>query len=455
MRNTRLIDTVLIVATAVLASCRRPEPVPVRLYQSALVGCGQDASIDGAPDAPPDAPPDAFVDIYASSWAKHVIFPGATTGVYRGADGVDTATIGGQLAIAAPWEQGGAVTVSLPAQTITIATGMFGAEDAKFGDFDGDGRIDVAIARDADARIHISFQPAVITDPWPSILLTSSQTPYHGRWLQLAAVDVDGDGLLDIVGGSRVGTNVNPAQVAWFKNPGPSSRTGSAWTFHSISIAGWIMSVVPRDVDNDGDPDLVVSDRQYYFNADNVRQYGLMGARWLENVNHGASWVNHTIATPAPNSSAFGFLDVVDVDGDGVEDVVTGQGADGAVNVVTIRKNLGNWFGLWDSETLPATTNVGALQGVKVADVDGDGRKDVVISTTEQGGVCCNNPLEGVYWMQSIAPSSWAQRPMAGPAGTKWDNVIMRDMDGDGDLDALLDEQTDQIGLEWMENPRH
>lgn len=456
------IRTALLVA---LVACGSSTPPSEKRYVTALSSCGcpADAAVDAPRDGSPDAapPPDAFVDPYAAAWPRHVIYPGSMTGAYKGADGVDLATIGGQLAVAAPWEQGGAVTVSLKNvdgawQTVTCAIGMFGAEDAKWIDADGDGRLDVAIARDADARIHISFQPAAITDPWTTVLLTASQTPYHGRWLQLAAADIDGDGLVDIIGGSRIGTNTNPAVFAWFKNPGPANaRTGSAWTFHQIDIAGWAMSVIVRDVDLDGHPDLVVSDRAYYLDTASVRHYERMGSRWLQNIGGGASWVNHTIAQPSTGTSqaAYGMIWVGDWDGDGVDDVIEGQGTTGSPNRIAIHRNEGTWFGTWGTEAVPDVANVGNFQAVNVADIDGDGRKDLVVSTTENGGVGPNYPASGVYWLRNAGPLSWDRMELSGPLGTKWDNTALFDMDGDGHLDVLVDEQSDQQGLEWFENP--
>ena len=65
----------------------------------------------------------------------------------------------------------------------------------------------------------------------------------------VAAVDVDGDGDLDILGAGYAG------DVAWWQN---TARDGSTWSKHLVAESfDGAVSVVAADVDGDGDPDIL------------------------------------------------------------------------------------------------------------------------------------------------------------------------------------------------------
>jgi hypothetical protein len=43
--------------------------------------------------------------------------------------------------------------------------------------------------------------------------------------------------------------------------------------------------------------------------------------------------------------------------------------------------------------------------------------------------------------------------PISGPLGIKFDLVKLIDLDGDGDLDVLTCEESENLGVIWYENP--
>jgi hypothetical protein len=215
-----------------------------------------------------------------------------------------------------------------------------------------------------------------------------------------------------------------------------------------MSAVGWTMSVVPLDVDDDEDADVVVSDRTYIINGDGTRTYDLRGSRWLENRDSGASWISHPIGFA---SGEHKFLHVVDFDGDGALDVL--DGASGATyNKTFIRRGRGRW-GPWEVTPVPQPEGVGQYQDVKADDIDQDGDTDLVYSYSH-----APEELSGVVWL-AAAEGGWARREISGPAGVKFDNVelvdidIDIDIDGDHDLDVMTTEQIEQLGIVWYENP--
>lgn len=390
----------------------------------------------------------------SAPWERHTITAGAPAGDHRGADGVDL--VGD--AIATAWEEGGIVTVAHrpndPAQpwpTTTVATGLVGVEDAKLGDLDGDGVLDVAIASDAGTVVYVAFGDG------GTIAIPASMT--HGRVMQVAIGDVDGDAQPDVIFGARVGA---PAVIAWLGNPGAVlARTGAAWVYHPISAAGWAMSIVPLDVDADGDLDVVVSDRASYRDATGVTRWDLYGARWEEQTATG--WIHHAISPPAGSCAACTpgdemFLRVVDWDGDGDLDVIDGTSSAAHPNRIAIRRNLGGWLS-WSQELVPVVAGVGHYAGLDVGDVDRDGRPDILVSTWEINGPPCSgvllacSPVTGVFWLRNAGAGAWERGEISGIEGSKFDNVILSDVDGDGWLDAVTSEQVDQLGVVWYRNP--
>jgi len=408
-----------------LASCAGPTLDNLPLCGDLDAPLPADASLDTSPDAP-------LTFDMTTPWVRHTIYAGLS-----GADGANLATINGKLSIATPWEQSARTTVStLDAgvwTTVQLPGTVSAPEDAIFADVDSDGVMDVVTLGDASKRIYIHFGPSYT-------LVNLDAATNIQNWLQADFVDIDGDGSKEIVAGGRIGAN---AGVGYFTSPTP--RVASSWTWHPIAPAGWVQSMVPRDVDADGDLDIVVSDAAR-IGTDN----SLMGSRWLEQT--GTEWVSHRIYNYKGSEGTVQFLDVAP------NRVIDGSSTAGP-SLLNIRTTT-DWL-TWSATPVPWPADAGQLKGVRAADIDGDGIEDLAISMHHADTDYTTAPedLSGVLWLKG---PTWERGEVSGPAGVKYDNLEMLDVDGDGDLDIITTEQgiagitpaADKLGLIWYENPR-
>jgi VCBS repeat protein len=393
-------------------------------------------------------------------WQRHSIDDSS-----RGADGVRLADVNGDghLDIATGWEEAGLVRLYLnpgPAKAKerwpAVAVGKVKSpEDAVAVDLDGDGNFDVvSCCEGATKSVFVHWGPrkretparessaiplnldAWVTEPFPALA---------GRRLAMFCLpmQIDGENGIDLV----IGSKGKDADVGWLRSP-ENPRNLSAWTWHSLTKAGWIMSLVARDMDGDGDEDVLVSDRKG----------ANRGVYWLERPEPKdviGKWSRHDLKGIEGEVM---FLDVagtlrVPLRADGTRSVPTTE-----IIVPTHDHRL--WLARgedtsndkWNLSELAWPKGIGNGKSAAFADIDLDGRRDIVISceTREQ--------VSGIVWLSGPLSTRGASAlreisGIAGPKGLKFDRVELIDLDRDGDQDVLTTEERTGWGVVWFENP--
>lgn len=379
-------------------------------------------------------------------WPRHVIDDRS-----RGADGVRLADVNGdgRVDVVTGWEQGGITRVYVhpgpvgvssrwPAVTVGQTPSV---EDAVFVDLDADGRTDVVTCCEGKAQtMFVHWAPKdrrdyLVADRWETEPIPASQD--RMMWMFAVPVQIDGRRGTDLVAAGKG----SDCQIGWWQSP-DDPRQLDEWRWRPVSPAGWVMSLRTVDMDGDGDPDVLTSDRKG----------PLRGCRWLENPGPGSAqtetWPNHFIGGCDHEVM---FLTTTDLDRDGALDVLSATRDNG----VLFFRRLGDG---WETHAIRMPESMGTGKAVVAGDVDLDDRPDLVVSCENARG-----DRSGVVWLSyetDPREDTWKAHEISGPAGIKFDRMELLDLDADGDLDVLACEESQPIdgaghglGVFWYENP--
>jgi hypothetical protein len=153
----------------------------------------------------------------------------------------------------------------------------------------------------------------------------------------------------------------------WYSIP---SDPKLPWQRHAIGppVHGAITPAGVADLDGDGDLDVVRADT-WFENADGK------GTRWVPHPN-----------IPMGRRGPFGVCvrtAIVDLDGDGHAEVVIAD-ADIEDSKVVVLTNLDGKGGSWRKTELPQSFRYGSLHSLAVADLNGDGKPDIISNEQEE-----------------------------------------------------------------------
>jgi hypothetical protein len=206
----------------------------------------------------------------------------------------------------------------------------------------------------------------------------------------------------------------------WFENSG-TPADGKLWKLHTISAAGMphAYDVALADLNGDGWLDVAASG----WNGNQIA--------WFENPRApDGAWVKHLLDDGMIESRT---IRIADFDGDGKPDLLAT--APGVNLTVWYQHPGGRGAGPWRKHVIDAAT-FRPLHG-HPADMDGDGKMDVVMATGMNG----TGVLEGsVVWYENSG------KPAAGPWKkhvicerlTQAFEAFAADLDGDGNLEVAV-----------------
>lgn len=361
-------------------------------------------------------------------WPRHTIDASS-----RGADGVKVADVNGdgRMDITTGWEEGGVVRVYLhpgekavrePWPYVEIGE-VPNVEDAAFIDFDFDGRLDVVSAAEGDRQaLFVHYAPV------EGSYLQSAAWSYHAipsterlmQWMFTIPFEVNGSPGKELI---AAGKN-DGSQIGWLERVGPHEV---AW--HPIAPVSWVMSILPADLDGDGQLDLLYSDRKGHSRGVYVLYHRAQdGLAYFE----GPEFL-------AGRAYELMFMAFGNVNNDQTPEIAVATSRSG---VLLLSKTNEQWV----ERLIPYPASTGTGKGIALGDIDNDSQTDIVLTSEHAAG------KYGVYYFTSAA-GSWKAVDIGGLEGTKFDRIELLDMDGDNDLDVLTCEEKENLGVIWYENP--
>ena len=304
-----------------------------------------------------------------------------------------------------------------PHVTVNDTGGTNGANSVFAADLDGDGDMDMISASGNDDKIAWYENTDGLGNFGAQQIITETTLGATSVF----AVDIDGDGDVDILVASSIDDT-----IGWFANNGQ----GSFGSRQILSThADGANSVYAFDADGDGDMDV--------FSASSLDDK----IAWYENTNGQGNFGTQQVI-----STDFDYpLDVVsgDIDGDGDMDILSG-GRYNNSRVAWFKNTNGQGNFVFQQEL---TTDISFCRSAILADIDGDG--DLDISATSWAF-----PNHRIIWFENTnGQGNFNNTPnliALLTSNARPETLYAKDFDNDGDLDIAVG--TDNEGLSWFKN---
>ena len=268
-------------------------------------------------------------------------------------------------------------------------------EACEVGDFNNDQKLDI-----------IAGEYLYLAPDWKAkkIRTITSDIDNEGKgynWdFMNAPLDIDGDGLLDVVSCSWHGM-----QIEWYRNTGPD---GGEWPATLIEKNGNYECGELWDIDGDGKREEILP--------------AVTGTWWYE-VGNDADGKRTVLKHMVDEKVHAWGCGCGDVNGDGRPDLL----------------RPGAWYeapadprsGQWKEHPLALGSieegKVDHTPQILVYDVNADGQNDIVTSSAHK---------HGIFWYRQNADGSWKQH-VIDDTWTQAHSLTLADLDADGDLDLV------------------
>ena len=242
------------------------------------------------------------------------------------------------------------------------------------GDLDHDGWMDLAAARSDGLGI----------EPWQNLggsWTIFPQPDSSSSWWDVALADVDNDGILDLGA-----TNQDDQGISVWVDGGISEPAGNWLEINSPITSGSPIAIAAADLNWDGDLDFVTS----MGNNAGIQAWGGDG---------GNSWFNCDSTFTLPNFGNYDGLLLEKIDHDPLPDLIAGSLDNHGISMY---KNDGCYWTLF-STGLPIS---GSYTALAAGDIDQDSQPDLVSAPVGAGLETWEYDSNSIQWNAGVSPVS-------------------------------------------------
>jgi len=295
--------------------------------------------------------------------------------------------------------------------SLPLESSLQGNRGLAVADIDADGDLDIVVGNPPGSSPRVLWIENVSPVDWD--VHSIGELFDSGGVTDMAVDDLNGDGLIDVVW-----ISASSGSVFQFIN----ANNGSSWSGNWV--APWYAPVVARavsihDLDGDGDKDILPA---------SLDDDGSLV--WF--ANSGGDYPSYSIRiidSDGPyDVDLFSDIEAGDVDGDGDLDVLASlKYTAGGVMVFWRNRRCHSRFKSDPAEDI--RTGLADPRAVEVADVNGDGLQDVITALWDGGEINAYvslDPAANLWWESNVTTGFTRAR-----------DVSVADVNGDGDMDIL------------------